>query len=103
MRGAKLTYEGVSDLTPRQTSLESATNEVEMSKSELGTELEELVIKEEESGDDSDMEGVDQGEQNRPLEEGPQLRWTTRECQPSIRYPSSEYILIADEGEPESL
>ena len=35
-------------------------------------------------------------------EEGPQLRRTTREHQPSTRYPSSEYILIADEGEPES-
>ena len=31
--GAKLTYEGVVDLTPKQTSLESATNEAEMSKS----------------------------------------------------------------------
>ena len=45
-----------------------------MSKSELGTELEELVIEEEESGDDSDMRGVDQGKQILPLEEGPQLR-----------------------------
>ena len=31
VRGAKLTYEGVEDLTPRQTSSESATNEAEMS------------------------------------------------------------------------
>ena len=30
------------------------------------------------------------------------MRQTTRERQPSIRYPSSENILIADEGEPES-
>ena len=45
------------------------------------------------------MGGVDQGEQIPPLEEGPQLRRTTREHQPSTRYPSSEYILIADEGE----
>ena len=59
--GAKLTYEGVVDLTPEHTSLESATNEAEMSKSKLGTELEELVIEEEESGDDSDTGGVDQG------------------------------------------
>ena len=35
--GAKLTYEGVADLTPEQTSLESVTNEVEMSESEPGT------------------------------------------------------------------
>ena len=101
VRGAKLTYEGVEDLTFRQISLESATNEVEMSKSEQGTEVEEPVINEEESGDDNDTRGVDQGEQIPPLEARPQLRRTTRERQPSTRYPSSEYILIADEGEPE--
>ena len=63
VRGAKLTYEGVTDLTPRQTSLESVTNEAEMSESEPGMELEEPVIEEEKSGDDNDMGGVDQGEQ----------------------------------------
>ena len=31
VRGAKLTYEGIANLTPRQTSLESSTNEAEMS------------------------------------------------------------------------
>ena len=102
VRGAKLTYEGVADSTPGQTSLESVTNEAEMSKSEPRTELEELVIEEEESGDDNDMGGVDQGEKIPPLEEGPQLRRTTREHQSSTRYLSSKYILIVDEGEPES-
>ena len=102
VRGAKLTYEGVADLTPRQTSLESATNEAEMSESKPEMELKKPVIEEEERGDDSDMGGVDQGEQIPPLEEGPQLRQTTRECQPSITYPSLEYILITDEGEPGS-
>ena len=102
VRGAKLTYEGVVDPTPRQTSLESVTNEAKMSESEPGTELEEPVIEEEDSGDDSDTGNVDQGEQIPPLEEGPQLRWTTREHQPSTRHPNLEYILIADEGEPES-
>ena len=72
-----------------------------MPESELGTKLEEPVIKEEESGDDNDT-GGDQGEQISPLEEGPQLTQSTRERQPSTRYPSSEYILIADEGEPKS-
>ena len=38
--GAKLTYEGVAELTPEQTSSKSATNEAKMSESELGTELE---------------------------------------------------------------
>ena len=33
VRGAKLTYEGVADLTHGQTSLKSATNEVEMFES----------------------------------------------------------------------
>ena len=56
---AKLTYEGVADLTPEQTSLESATNEVKMFELEPGTKLEELVIEEKESGDDSDTGGVD--------------------------------------------
>ena len=34
---AKLTYEGVADLTPEQTSLKCATNEAEMSESKLRT------------------------------------------------------------------
>ena len=63
--GAKLTYEGIADLTLEQTSSESATNEVEMSESEPGTELKEPVIEEEEScGYNSDTGGVDQGEQS---------------------------------------
>ena len=51
MRGAKLTYEGVTDLTPGETSSKSATNEEEMFESEPRTELKEPVIKEEESDD----------------------------------------------------
>ena len=98
VRGANLTYESVATLTLGQTSSESATNEAEMSESNLGTELEEPVIVGEESGDDGDMEGVDQGEKIPLLEEGPQFRQTTRERQPPTRYPSSEYILNADEG-----
>ena len=70
VRGAKLTYKGVADLTPRQTSLKRATNEAEMSESETRTKLEEPVIEEVESGDDSDMGGVDRGDQIPPLEEG---------------------------------
>ena len=59
MRGEKLTYEGVADLTLGQTLSESATNEAKMSESEPETELEEPVIKEGESSDDSDMGGID--------------------------------------------
>ena len=62
VRGEKLTYEGIADLTPGQTSSESATNEAKMSKSEPMRELEEPVIKEEESGDDNDTGGADEGE-----------------------------------------
>ena len=73
-----------------------------MSESKPGTKLEESVIEEEESGDDNDMEGVDQGEQIPQLEEGLQLRQTAREHHPSTRYLSSYYILIVDEVEPEN-
>ena len=69
--GAKLTYKGIVDMTYRQTSSESATNEAKMFESELGRKLKELVIEKEESGDDSDMGGIDQGEQIPLLEEGP--------------------------------
>ena len=62
MTSAKLTYGGVADLTPIQTSSESITNEGEMPESEPRREPEEPVIEEEESGDDSDTGGVDQGE-----------------------------------------
>ena len=60
--GEKLVDEGIIDLTPEQTSLESATNEAEMSELEPGTELEEQVIKDEDGGYDNDTEGVDLGE-----------------------------------------
>ena len=36
------------------------------------------------------MGGVDQGEQIPPIEKGPQLRRSTKECQTSTRYPSSK-------------
>ena len=32
------------------------------------------------------------------MEEPPVIR-STRECRPSTRYPTSEYVLITDEGE----
>ena len=51
VRGSKLTNEGDADLTPEQTSSESATNEAEMFESEPWMELKEPVIEEEESGD----------------------------------------------------
>ncbi|VFQ84241.1 unnamed protein product [Cuscuta campestris] len=64
--------------------------------SEKGIKL--LAAVEIESGESSN-----QGEQNSPQVEEPTLRRSTRVRQPSRLYPSSEYILITDEGEPESL
>ena len=61
MRGTKLTFKGVIDLTSRQTSLESANNEVGISGSEQGMEIEELVIREEEYKDDDGTSDIDQG------------------------------------------
>ena len=55
-------------------------------------------------GDDAiDTEGVEQGEQPIPpgIEE-PQVRRSIRERRPSTKYSTSEYVLITDEGEPES-
>ena len=59
--------------------------------------------------DDSDEESIpsqehdDQGEQFTGQEnEQPQLRRSNREHKPSTRYPSSEYLLLTDGGEPES-
>ena len=54
-------------------------------------------------GDDAQyIEDVEQREQPVPPEmEEPQVRRSTRERHPSTRYPSSEYILLTDEGEPE--
>ena len=59
--------------------------------------------------DDSDEESIpsqehdDQGEQFTGQEnEQPQLRRSNREHKPSTRYPSLEYLLLTDGGEPES-
>ena len=64
----------------------------------IRTKIEELAIGDEENVHDSNI-GVDQGEQTPPLEEGPQLRRTTRKHRPSTRYLNFEYILITDEEE----
>ena len=50
-----------------------------------------------------DTEGVEQGEQPSLREiTVPQVRRSTREHRPLVRYSSSEYIFIIDEGEPKS-
>ncbi|CAL5403480.1 unnamed protein product [Camellia sinensis] len=54
--------------------------------------------------EDPEAEGVEQGEPQPPLPEtvGPQLRRSTREPKPPSKDPTSEYILLTDEGESES-
>uniref|UniRef100_A0A2N9J8U9 Integrase catalytic domain-containing protein n=1 Tax=Fagus sylvatica TaxID=28930 RepID=A0A2N9J8U9_FAGSY len=95
---SKSTVEGVSDLTPTSSSSDIATDIEEVQVENYGDEPAEV------DGDDAiDTEGVEQGEQPIPPEmEEPQVRRSTRERHPSTRYSTSEYVLITDEGEPES-
>ncbi|CAL5337215.1 unnamed protein product [Camellia sinensis] len=71
--------------------IDHATNDVE---------LQDGFLEEE----DPEEEGIEQGEPQPPPPEtvGPQLRRSTRESKPSSKYPTSDYILLTDEGEPES-
>ena len=99
---AKLTYDGVVNLTLGQTPSKSAIDGAETPESKQGTKIEEPTIKKKENVDDSNTRGVDQKEQPLQPKERPQLRRSTREHRPSTRYPNSEYMLIVDEGEPRS-
>ncbi|GKV32108.1 hypothetical protein SLEP1_g40737 [Rubroshorea leprosula] len=90
--------EGVEDLTPAKTPSRKITNEEEVQAPEDETE-EPTIEKDEASVDGGNDE---QGEQPLPQEEEPQLRRSTREHKPSARYSSSDYILITEEGEPET-
>uniref|UniRef100_A0A2N9FFW3 Integrase catalytic domain-containing protein n=1 Tax=Fagus sylvatica TaxID=28930 RepID=A0A2N9FFW3_FAGSY len=95
---SKSIVEGVSDLTPTSSSSNIATDIKEVQVENYGDEPAEV------DGDDAiDTEGVEQGEQPIPPEmKEPQVRRSTRERHPSTRYSTSEYVLITDEGEPES-
>ncbi|CAH9088439.1 unnamed protein product [Cuscuta epithymum] len=44
----------------------------------------------------------EQGEQNTPPDDDVLIRRSTRDRKPSTKYPSTDYILVTDEGEPES-
>jgi hypothetical protein len=94
----KSTVEGVSDHTPTSSSSDIATDIEEVLVENYGDEPAEV------NGDDAiDTEGVEQGEQPIPPEmEEPQVRRSTRERHQSTRYSTSDYVLITDEGEPES-
>ena len=93
---------GVLDHTPTFSSSNHAINREEVQDENLGDEPiavdgDELVGVD---GDDAqDIEDVEQGKQPVPPEiEEPQVRRFTREHRPLTRYPSSEYILLTDEG-----
>ena len=102
----KATVEGVPNLTPTSSSLDNATNREEVQDENYGDEPTEFDVDEPAGvdGDDvTDTDGVEQGEQPPPLEMvEPQVRRSTRERRPSTRYPTSEYTMITEEGEPES-
>ena len=63
-----------------------------------GDEAPETVV---DDGMPESDQAVEQGEQPpQQVISEPQIRRTNRESRPSSKYPSSEYVLITDEGEP---
>ncbi|CAL5393971.1 unnamed protein product [Camellia sinensis] len=98
---AKPKVDDVSEIIPNPAPSQHATDEEELPQHAVNNvELQDGFLEEE----DPEVEGVEQGEPQPPLPEtvGPQLRRSTREFKPSTKYPTSEYILLTDEGEPES-
>ena len=102
----KATIGGVPNLTPTSSSLDNATNREDVHDENNGDEPTEFDADEPAGVDGDDMtntDGVEQGEQPPPLEMvEPQVRRSTRERRPSTKYPTSEYTMITEEGEPES-
>jgi hypothetical protein len=95
---SKSIVEGISDLTPTSSSSDIVTDIEEVQVKNYGDEPAKV------DGDDAiDTESVEQGEQLIPpkMEKSQVLR-STKECRPLTRYPTFEYVLITDEGEPES-
>ncbi|CAL5439703.1 unnamed protein product [Camellia sinensis] len=98
---AKPKVDDISEIIPNPAPSQHATDEEELPQHAVNNvELQDGFLEEE----DPEAEGVEQGEPQPPLPEtvGPQLRRSTREFKPSTKYPASEYILLTDEGEPES-
>ncbi|OMO99089.1 Integrase, catalytic core [Corchorus capsularis] len=94
------------DLTPTTVPPTRATVGGDEQGTELGTD-EPVTGNDELDGDDDiaqpDVVGIEQGEQPPLLENNePQLRRSTRGHIPSTKYPSSEYLLLTNDGEPES-
>ncbi|GKU90504.1 hypothetical protein SLEP1_g4493 [Rubroshorea leprosula] len=97
-KATRCSREGVEDLTPAKTPSRKIANEEDVHVPE--DETKEPTIEEDEASVDGGSN--EQGEQHSPQEGGPQLRRSTREHKPSIRYPNSNYLLITKEGEPEN-
>ncbi|CAL5378709.1 unnamed protein product [Camellia sinensis] len=98
---AKPKVNDVSEILPNPAPSQHAIDEEELPQHAANdVELQDGFPEEE----DPEAEGVEQREPQPPPPEtvGPQLRRSTRESKPSSKYPASEYILLTNEGEPES-
>ena len=91
------------DLTIVPSTSQGATDGGEV-QDKLVIDIPELDDDDDDDDDDMpDTEGIEQGEQPpSPEITVPQVRRSTREHRPSVRYFSSEYILLIDEGEPKN-
>ena len=100
----KAIVQGIPDLTLTFSSLDNATNREEVQDENYGDEPTEFDADEPVDVDGdyvTDIDGVEQGKQPPSLEMvEPQVRRSTREHRPSTRYPTSEYAMITEEGEP---
>ncbi|CAL5331695.1 unnamed protein product [Camellia sinensis] len=98
---AKPKVDDVSEIIPNPAPSQHATDEEELPQHAVNNvELQDGFLEEE----DPEAEGIEQGEPQPPSPETvvPQLRRSTREFKPSTKYPASKYILLTNEGEPES-
>ncbi|KAA8549619.1 hypothetical protein F0562_001363 [Nyssa sinensis] len=102
----KSTVDIVVDLTHNTPPLEHAEDGGEVQEEPVRDETPLMTDDMPESDNEVEMleeETVEQGEQSHqqePIE--PQVRKFTREHRPSTKYSSFEYIMLIDEGEPES-
>jgi Reverse transcriptase (RNA-dependent DNA polymerase) len=87
------------ELTPIPSLVQSAATNEDESNEEATEETSDMI-----DSDDVVYDTPEQGEQHHQGELGElQVIMSERERQPSKRYLSSEYILLTEEGEPESL
>jgi hypothetical protein len=89
------------ELTPVHSLVQSAATDEDESNEEATEETSDMI--DSDNDDDVIYDAPEQREQHHQGElEELQVRRSERECQPSKRYLSSEYILLTEEGEPES-